>query len=181
METAYYPSENSKNTLIILTGLGGSVKSDKYVKIAENVIKKYNCGVYVIGVPYNCWDNPQGVFEEAVDYVLKNSQTEKIYIFGNSAGASIAIWYAHLYPQLKKILAVNPVLNLNVHKTRRGILNFNGEKTFVFIGENDPSAPYFGLLPEKENAEYKLLEEIDHFFSGKTDDFIRLPDILFED
>ena len=179
MDIIHYPSENGRNALIVFTGLGGSAKSGKYVKIAENATKNYNFHVYVVSVPDNCWANPQSVFEEAVNRVIEESAPEKIYIFGNAAGASLAVWYAYLYPQIKKVLAVNPVLNLNVHRTRNGVLNFLGEKMFVFIGENDPSAPYFGLLPHKDNAVFNLLEGVDHFFSEKTDEFISLPNVLF--
>ncbi|MDE6557688.1 MAG: hypothetical protein K2K39_01130, partial [Clostridia bacterium] len=121
MQIDFYSSGN--NCVLIFTGLGGDTKGyeNKYVKIAETITQKYGFSVFVAQVPKDLWSHPQEVFEEAVGRVISEYAPETIYVMGSSAGASIAIWYSHLYPQIKKVLAVNPVLNLNYHRTKEGI------------------------------------------------------------
>jgi len=176
MEIDYYPA--GENALLIFTGLGGTVRGylDKYVQIAENAVKKYNFSVFVAAVPEDCWEKPQSVFTEAINYVLGKGLSGTVYVMGSSAGANLAIWYSHLYPQITRVLAVNAVLNLNVHKTRKGLISFQGEKMFVFTGGDDPSVQYSQLLPERENAEYRILDGVDHTFTGRLQEFINLPE-----
>lgn len=172
----YYPA--GEDCLLIFTGLGGDTKGyeNKYVKIAETITQKYGFSVFVAGVPQDCWSRPHEVFDEAVNYVLSKGESEKIYVMGSSAGASLAVWYSHLYPQIKKVLAVNPVLNLNYHRTKEGIEKFTGEIMFVKVGELDPCAIWVNLLPHKDNLRVDVLKGIDHVFKGKLDEFITLPE-----
>ena len=181
MKIDFYPA--GKDCLLIFTGRGGDTKGygNKYVKIAENVTRKYGFSVFVAAVPENCWDSPQEVFSFAVDYVLSKTDTENIYVTGSSAGASLAIWYSHLYPQIKKVLAVNPVLNLNLHRTKDGILKFNGEKMFIVSGDKDPCVVWLNLLPHKDNLSTQTLKGVDHVFSNRIAEFIALPALLFND
>lgn len=176
MQIDFYSA--GKNCFLIFTGLGGDTKGyeNEYVKIAEAVTQKYGFSVFVAGVPKDCWSHPQEVFKEAVVHVLSECAPEKIYIMGSSAGASLAMWYSHLYPQIKKVLAVNPVLNLNYHRTKEGIQKFTGEKMFVEVGELDPCAVWVEALPAKDNVRAEVLKGVDHVFTGKTEEFIALPD-----
>ena len=171
-----------ENCLIIFTGLNGNTKGygDKYVKIAESVNKKTGFSVFVAAVPKNCWDEPQNTFTQAVDYAISKINAENIYVMGNSAGANLAICYSHLYPQIKRVLAINPVLNLNYHRTKEGILKFNGEKMFIATGEIDPGAVWLGSLPSKDNFSTEILQGVDHVFTGELEKFISLPQILFK-
>lgn len=175
MEIDYYPA--GRDCLLIFTGLGGDTKGyeNKYVKIAEEITQSSGYSVVVAGVPRDCWERPQQVFKEAVDYVLSKGNPKTIYVMGSSAGASLAIWYSHLYPQIKKVLAVNPVLNLNYHRTKEGIAEFVGEKMYVVEGELDPCAVWINLLSQKDNLHTEVLNGIDHVFKGKIEEFISLP------
>ncbi len=180
MEIDFYAG--GENCLIIFTGLNGNTKGygDKYLKIAEAVVKDTGFSVFVAAVPGNCWDCPQEVFTSAVDYALSKVKAENIYITGNSAGANLAICYSYLYPQIKKVLAINPVLNLNYHKTKEGILNFNSEKMFVVTGELDPAAVWLNSLPSKSNLSTEILQGVDHVFTDNLEKFIALPQVLFK-
>lgn len=176
-----YPA--GADCFIIFTGLGGDTKGfgNKYVKIAEEVTEKCGFSVFVASVPQDLWSRPQEVFTTVLDYVLSVCPPQTIYLMGSSAGASIAIWYAYLYPQIKKVLAVNPVLNLNFHRVREGLEKFSGEKIHIAVGEFDPCATWVQLLPEKQNSVKELIADADHVFSGKLNEFISLPAIsLFE-
>ena len=164
-----------KDCVLIFTGLGGEIKGfeNKYVKSAELITKEYGFSVFVAGVPEDCWSHPQEVFVTAAEYVINKLNPGKMYVFGNSAGASLAIWYSHLYSVIKKVLAVNPVLNLNYQ--REGVENFSGEKMFIEVGEFDPCAVWLNALPQKENLHKEILKGADHTFTDSIDEFISLP------
>lgn len=170
-----YPA--GADCLIIFTGLGGDTKGyeNKYVTIAEEVTEKYGFSVFAAGVPQDLWSRPQEVFSTVFDYVLSVCPPRTIYLMGSSAGASISIWYAHLYPQIKKVLAVNPVLNLNFHRVRDGLEKFSGEEIHIAIGEYDPCAMWVQLLPEQKNLVKEIIAGADHVFKGKLNEFISLP------
>ncbi|MDE7453292.1 MAG: alpha/beta hydrolase [Clostridia bacterium] len=180
MKIDFYPAGG--DCLLIFTGLGGNTKGgeNKYVKIAENAVQKYGFSVFVAGVPEDCWERPQEVFSEAVNHVLTLTKAETVYVSGNSAGASLALWYSHLYPQIKKILAVNPVLNYNYHRTKEGVLKFGG-KIFIASGELDPNAKWLNMLPVRDNLSKQIVQGADHSFKDKLPEFISLPDLLFEE
>lgn len=174
----YYPA--GEDSLIIFTGLGGNTEGyeNKYVRIAEEVTQKYGFSVFVAGVPQDCWSRPQEVFTTAAEYVLSVKPPHRVYVMGSSAGASIALWYSHLYPQIKKVLAVNPVLNLNFHRTREGLEKFTGEKIAVVCGGLDPCAVWVSLLPDKDGLTKQIIAGADHVFSGRINEFISLPQSL---
>ena len=147
IKTDYYPA--GKNCLLILTGRGGDTKGyeNKYEKIADAVTHKYGFSVLVAAVPEDCWERSTEVFKDAVGAVPPFCRDGDIYVMGSSAGASLELWYAHLYPQIKKVLAVNPVLNLNFHRTREGLEKFAGDKTFIACCELDPCVTWAQRLP----------------------------------
>lgn len=175
MEIDFYNA--GKNCLLILTGRGGNTRgyANKYVKIAEEVTKRYNFSVAVAGVPSTCWDNPQKIFSDIVNAVFTRLAPEKIYVMGSSAGATIALWYAYMCPSIQKVLSVNPVLNLNYHRAKEGIEKFCGGRIFVETGEFDPCAVWVNLLPQKDNLQVEILGGVDHVFKDKLDVFTALP------
>ena len=103
---------DKENLLLILTGRGGSADGfgNKYGKIRDRVREKYGFSVYIVRTPQDVWERKNAFFEEAVSAVI---QYQQIYMMGVSAGASIALWYAAGYPQIVRVLAVNPVLQIN--------------------------------------------------------------------
>ena len=179
MQIDFYSAGN--DCLLIFTGLGGNTAGyqNKYIKIAENIRQKYGFSVFVAAVPKDCWEHPQQVFTQAVEHVLSQAAPKNLYIMGSSAGASLALWYSHLYPQIKRMLAVNPVLNLNYDRTKKGIESFVGEKIIVVTGEYDPCAVWLNLLPRNDKITAELIDGVDHVFTDKLDHFIALPERLF--
>lgn len=119
------------------------------------------------------------MFENAVNCVYSQINPQKIYVFGNSAGANLAICYSYLFPEIKRVVAVNPVLNLNIDRTKNGVLNFNGEKMLIAVGERDSSRPFLPLVPKKFNVRTTTVVGADHFFTNMTDIFVQLSDQLF--
>ena len=167
--------------LIIFTGLGGSADGfgNKYGRICDSVQKAYGFSAFVVQTPQNVWERKDTFFEEAAANLIQNRR--RVYIMGVSAGASIALWYAARYPQIRRVLCVNPVLNLNLHLTVAGVRNFCRERMTIVLGEKDPTAKWAKVMPQRENLQTYIFPAADHVFSGMLDEFIALPKrFLFE-
>ncbi len=164
---------NSDNLLLVLTGIGGTVKgyANKYVTLANNVTKTQDFSVAVATTPKGSWQHTK----ENLDFIMnfiKEKYKGKIYTMGTSGGANIILMHAHKYPQIKKILAINPVLNINFYKIKNGINQFDGNITMI-CGENDLSSSFCKII--KNNVKTFILKNIDHNFSNHLEDFINLP------
>lgn len=171
---------NADNLLLILTGIGGTVKgyADKYVKLANKIIDTQDCSVAVATTPSGSWQHTKENLDFIMHYV-KDKHDGKIYAMGNSAGANILLMHAHEQPQIKQVLAVNPVLNINLFKLESGINQFAG-KTTLICGEKDMSSKFYKML--KTTATTFVLQDIDHNFTNHLDEFIDLPlKYLFRD
>lgn len=177
----FFQIENSNTTLAIFTGVGGSVDgyNDKYVKIANNIIKKYNASVFIISVEsWNVFDSILNEAKYYIDMYYKqlNIKDYSIYLMGTSAGATIILSQNYNWLNVKKVLAINPVIQFNYNKLINGI-----EKsiaiTTVIMGEKDPSFMYLPLIDNKN----KLLscvtyENVGHQFTEHFDLFLELPE-----
>lgn len=177
-----YTEDNDEDkALVILTGVGGSADGfgNKYLRIAEYVQSDYGFPVFIAPTPKDIWDRKEGFFDEVAAHFMQNKTC--VYLMGVSAGATMALWYAVKYPQIRRILCVNPVLNINLHLTSSGIRDFCGEKMAVVFGEKDPSAKWAKILPAAPHLQINIVPGADHLFSGKLDEFIDLPKkYLFE-
>ena len=171
-----YTEDNDEDkAFVILTGLGGSADGfgNKYLRIAEYVQSDYGFPVFIAPTPKDIWDKKEKFFDEIAARFIQNKTC--VYLMGVSAGATMALWYAVKYPQIRRILCVNPVLNINLHLTSSGIRDFCGEKMAVVFGEKDPSAKWAKLLPVLPNLQIHIIPDADHVFCGKLDEFIDLP------
>lgn len=168
-------ADGEDKALVILTGLGGSADGfgNKYVRIAEYVQNDYGASVFISPTPKDVWDRKEGFFDEVAAHFMQNKTC--VYLMGVSAGATMALWYAAKYPQIKRILCVNPVLNINLHLTSNGIRNFVGERMTIVFGEKDPSAKWTKILPAAPHLQIHIVPNADHLFSGKLEEFIDLP------
>ena len=102
----------------------------------------------------------------------------EVSFLGFSAGASFAMFHAWKYPEIKRMLLVNPPMMVNLHKTIKGIGKFEGVSTLI-IGERDQSIG-LGRIFERDTKKggfdnVVILPETDHQFTGKIDKFIELP------
>lgn len=171
----YAEDDDEGKAFVILTGLGGSADGfgNKYSRIAEYVQNDYGFPAFIAPTPKDVWEKKEKYFDEVSVHILQNKTY--VYLMGVSAGATMALWYAAKYPQIKRVLCVNPVLNINLHLTSSGIRNFCGKKMAVVFGEKDPSAKWAKLLPALPNLQIYIIPGADHVFSGKLDEFIDLP------
>ena len=169
------------DVFLILTGLGGSADGfgNKYGRICDFVRKEYGFSAFVVQTPQDIWERKEAFFEEIAANAIQGRR--RVYLMGVSAGASLAWWFSAHYPQIRRVLCVNPVLNLNLHLTIAGVCNFCGEKMTIVLGEKDPSAKWTKVMPQRENVQTYIFPAADHVFSGMLDEFIALPKrFLFE-
>ena len=169
------------NVFLIFTGLGGSAEGlkNKYGRIREYVQKDYGFTVFVAQTPQDVWFQKDAFFEEIVARAVQNRR--QVYVMGVSAGANLALWYSARYPQIGRVLCVNPVLSLNLDLTLAGVRNFCGEKMAIVLGAKDSSAKWAKVIPRQKNIHINILPCADHLFSGMLEEFIALPKrFLFE-
>lgn len=177
----YAEDDDEGKAFVVLTGLGGSADGfgNKYSRISEYVQRDYGFPVFIVSTPKDIWERKEKFFDEIATRFMQNKTC--VYLMGVSAGATMALWYAAKYPQIERVLCVNPVLNINLHLTSNGIRIFSGEKMAVVFGEKDPSAKWAKVIPQRENVQTYIFPAADHVFSGMLDEFIALPKrFLFE-
>ena len=172
--------EKGNNILLIFTGVGGTTKGfqNKYETIANNVTKSYGFSVIVATTPSGSWlrldgNNLQDIMNSILD--KKRNEHFNVYVMGSSAGANIVLNYSYLFPQIKRVLAINPVLNMNLHRIHEGIKKFNGEKITIVFGEKDYSSKLIEVLPQADVLDTIVLPNVDHMFTGQLETFISLP------
>jgi pimeloyl-ACP methyl ester carboxylesterase len=176
---------------LILTGLGGDTKGyqNKYVTIAENVREKYGVTVFVVGTPSDAWRRSKEFINDVMkridSHMVGHDTTDYVvYVMGHSAGGTFMTWYAHRYPCVKRVLAINPVIRVNFDKMIDGAENFQGERMIVLVGEKDQSAPFTSLISEVSNEKFSTMNipTADHNFTGMLNEFMALPEkYLFND
>lgn len=178
IEIKTYPAGES--ALLVLTGLGGSLSGygEKYVKIARRAVEEYGFTTSVAVVTEEVWSDKEDAFDEIFSCAC--SAASKVYIMGVSAGASLALWYAHKYQNVAKVLCINPVMNVNLPLTVKGMKEFQGEKLYIVSGDCDPSFVWVKMIKSTDKVEVRILQNVDHFFKCKLNEFIGLPfDLLF--
>jgi len=178
--------EQGKDVLLIFTGIGGTTKGyrNKYETITKQVIKTYGFSVAVVTTPSGSWNTMEQNFSYVIEYLFNRLQNRNfdIYVMGSSAGANMVLSFSHKYPQIKRALAVNPVLHVNFYMIDRGIKNFSGEKINVVFGEQDPSFRWLEILPKTDKLQTTVLPNVDHMFTDNLETFIDLPKrFLFDD
>jgi len=176
IEIEYY--EKGKDILLILTGIGGTTKGyeNKYEKIAKSVMEKYNFSVVIATSPSGSWLHTEQNLNQVMNFIQSKRQNDfKVYAMGNSAGANIVLWHSNKFPQIKKVLAVNPVMNINLHLFKA--LKDSQKEMYVVFGELDISSKFAPLLPSSENIKVDILPNIDHNFTENLDLFMNLPNI----
>ncbi len=172
----------SETALVIFTGIGGSVDgyNKKYKFIAENLYMKYDASIFI--VPVSSWSEKSTLIEEImakIDEYYRQIQIEdyQLYLMGLSAGASFIINEHYKYKRVTKVLAINPVLCINLDKTILALNQSQIPLTFIFA-EKDPSCIFLKLVDLEKGGKNKveIIEGADHEFSEHFDEFLSLPE-----
>lgn len=179
----------SDQAVLIMTGIGGSENGheNKYEKIAYELNVRYGASVFIFATPRAAWGIGERLVEQAIDEVRLQLQNQgrslcDLYCFGVSAGASFLGAFGYLYPKIKKLILVNPVIQINYHKFLGGLKKTNADVTIVF-GELDPSYKFLFMLDtvRRGNIKTVTVPNADHCFSGEENFkiFFGLPKLFF--
>lgn len=137
----YHPTISGK-IIINIPGADGSVKGymNKYVNLGDHIQDKGFASF--VRVPN---DRPQEFLNTGrciVNYCLENSkeicgqETPELWLMGFSAGGASVLLTAWEYPEITKVLTINPFIELVRDDVRRYLPEYKG-KLFVVTGEND--------------------------------------------
>lgn len=191
---AMHPNASHK-IMHLLPGMDGDINgfNDKYLKIACLV---QNSKIAAVVRSRNTW-HPGFSFEHdfrfAIEHASSNSYAicgevnPDMYLMGYAAGAGIMGALAHEYPNVKKILLINPTGEMGERIIETGLSKFSGE-IMLAIGENDLDSLKFGRnLFENHTNEAKtrkllIIPKGDHQLRGRdTGIFLsKLPFIAFD-
>jgi hypothetical protein len=192
---AIHPVKNGK-IIINVPGADGSMDGyeNKYLKIANNLVKE-KVGA-VVRIPNSSslgfgWDIN---LRKALDYVLENSKEicgsdkPEIYLMGLSAGAGTISMTAWEYPEVTKILLIEPAVVFSGEHGVEGIRKYKGDVTIVVGKGSTALGKQIGdkIFDYFINAKHKEIVEIpncDHCFMGEINGriFSEAPVYAFKD
>ena len=103
----------------------------------------------------------------------------------HSAGAATIAQIAWEYPEITRILLVNPATKLGIDKIKYGLSEFGGNMITVVFGSEDPSVGDVNEIAKLSIARRihtHILEGVDHNFSGESlEAFITAPALYLFD
>ena len=168
--------------MVIFTGIGGSVDGykNKYKLIAESLHKKNKASIFI--VPVSSWTERNTLIEKTmneIDEYYRKAEVKdyELYLMGLSAGALFIISEHYKYERVKKVLAINPVLNVNLDRTIFALNQSKISITFV-LAEKDPSCLFLKLIDLEKGGKNKveIIKGADHEFSEHFEEFLSLPE-----
>jgi len=176
--------DGNNDVLVIIVGINSSVNGykDKYFQIAKRANEIYGSTIFIVNNNEHNWYVPKNYFDAIIRYIRENMQNYnkiRIKLFGHSAGATLATYYAWEYPEISDLLLVNPPLfKENLETTVNAMKLFTGNATLV-VGKNDPSYKFGELFSLSEYTEIfnnvVLFDKADHNFKGLLKEIIELP------
>ena len=183
-EVNYGIIEGNNTILLIKAGQDGSMYGyqNKYLTIANNINKNYGYTVICSSNPLRKSNPLEQTIKVIEDYCKqKEFKDYKIYYMGLSNGGYIGATYAHLYPKIKRILLINMPIFTNWHKIKKGLKQFDGEMAILIYGTLDPSYKYAEMITmiNRDNIKLEIIENADHNFVGRLNEFIDLPNKYF--
>jgi len=195
LEVAIHPLKNGK-IIINVPGADGSIDGyeDKYLKIANYLIEQ-KIGA-VVRIPNISslgfgWDIN---LRKILSYALENaknicgSNKPEIYLMGLSAGAGAISMTAWEYPEVTKILLIEPAVVFSGEHGVEGIRKYKGEVTIVVGKGSTALGKQVGdkIFDYFLNANHKEIIEVskcDHCFMGEINSriFSEAPIYAFKD
>ncbi|MCA9347644.1 hypothetical protein KC930_03655 [Candidatus Saccharibacteria bacterium] len=167
---------------LIIPGVDGSLDGfeDKYLRIAEGVHSKHGHTVYQMENPFITSQHWESNVRQMLDHIYLDHDVDEIHVMAHSAGAWTIGKIAHEFPEINKLLLVNPATN-DVDSYVEGLAKAPYIHTNFVLGEKDPSAAYGEQFRDIENhhgVNVVVVEEADHHFSGDAlNHFIDAPHI----
>lgn len=169
----------NERLFFIKVGNGGNIYGDesRYLRISQQIRNTYGCSVLVASNPVEKTIKDSIVLD--LEFIKDSFRdVVEVVAFGHSNGGQMLASYAYLYPIIKKVLAVNVPLMINLHKTKEGILSFEGTKMHMVYGDRDPSFRYLAVLNACVSSKfgYSVVENANHDFKNMLDEFTALPE-----
>lgn len=194
LDIAVHPAQ-SRVIFVTIPGVDGSVDGyqNKYVDIANSVQQKHEVAVVRAANPFITSFHWESNIRELLMYIEDNAKSicgtakPELYVMAHSAGAAIVARIAWEYPEIKRLLLVNPASKLGIEHMLQGVSKFEGQSVTIVYGEHDPSVESskdFEGIKTVANVVVEILPGIDHDFSGKEglEKFKLLPSLhLFRD
>lgn len=173
VEVAEYKGKTNKVVMIIVWKWGTtSGYQNKYITIASNLAEKYGVNVFVVENPWISRDDPKLFIECAMNFVeeqMKKSGFDdwEIYGMGHSAGAHFWGRFWYLFPRVKKLLLINPVLSVNFFKLKDALIAYPWELKIIQWSK-DHDFFYVPLLDpiKTDQKQVIILEWVNHEFSN---------------
>lgn len=169
LQIAKHPGDD-KNIFLIIPGVDGSLDGyeDKYLKIAESVNHKHGHTSYQIDNPYISRLHWESNVRQILDHIfMEHPEVESINIMAHSAGAWVIGNIAHEYPEIKRVLMVNPASNVDLDELRSNIEKNKSATFTLLIGSSDPSHEHHHKF-KMDNSQVVIVEGADHHFSGDS-------------
>ena len=169
------------NNLIILVkvGMHGSIYGyqNKYLDMAELLNKRYGCTVITVSTPKFIY-SLESEMKFVKDYAEKSNFNEyEVFYMGHSFGGTLGLLYGYKFPEIKRILAVNSPFSDDTDEMIKGIKSFNGLSLDLVYGLEDDfidTGKKYSYLKNKI-VHFSFLEDVDHYFTDKINQFLLLP------
>lgn len=183
LDIAVHPAD-SDTILLTIPGVDGSVDGfeNKYIRMVELFQQKHGAAAVRISNPFITsfhWEsNPRhalAYIREHLEEITGKQADVHIIVAAHSAGASIIAKIAHEYPEITRLILINPakkLLDASAMITALGELISN---TTVVFGSHDPSVDMAEQL-KAHGIDVTIIDGADHNFSGDhLETFICIP------
>ena len=169
------------NNLIVFikVGMHGSIYGyqNKYLEMAELLNKRYGCTVITVSNPKFIY-SLESEMKFVRDYAKKSNFNEyELFYMGHSFGGTLGLLYGYKYSEIKRILAVNSPFSDDTDEMIKGINSFKGLSLDLVYGLEDDfidTGKKYSYL-KNQKVHFSFLEDVDHYFTDKINQFILLP------
>lgn len=174
----------NEKIVFIKVGAGGNIQGyqDKYLKMAHRVHER-------IGATVVCASNPyisESAHIKADKALIKKVITDRgldnyeLYFVGTSDGGEHSLKLSEQFQKTVTFLGLNSSWSNIEDFIERTKSMSHVKKTFVYGAMDDDFDDIVPRLKalECDNLEIVILDGVDHYFTGKVDDFIALIDLI---
>lgn len=174
----------NEKIVFIKVGADGSIRGyqDKYLKIAHRVHDRIDATVICASNPYIVEDKHIKTDTELINKVIteRGFDNYEMHFVGTSDGGYHSLLLSQQFSQTSKYLGINSS-HKGIEDFAERIQSLPQVRKYLVYGSKDEDLdkdlPTMNAL-ECDNLEIILLDEVDHDFTGKVDDFIALIDLI---
>ena len=174
--------QGDDTVVFIKKGLGGGFTGldDKYLHLSCRLHRIYGCSVIVASNPDDGREHTERDRQAIEQYVCENRiSTPRLLLFGNSNGCIKGLALAQAGVLFERMVLVNMPLMINFHKTKQHLATLTQTEIVAVYGQRDPSFSYIPFLEGKaQHLRVLQIPDADHIFSGMTQVFLELGDLL---